>query len=327
VTALGVVAALLIAGFVALGRYLGSLDMLRQRSAVHREINIVAGKRLLREWDAMPLRHSFRADPSHAYAGDLNLFGHASLFQMLDTTATSTGQQTLRRWLLAGAAPPVVRERQAAVMELASQLDLRQELQVRGRLAGDVSPDPEPFLAWVESGPWLSRQRAFVWSARVSPIALCVLLAAQIVGLVAAPIWVLPLAANIGLWWVGGTRAQATLRLVAAHEGAYRRYADMFALLGGCSFSAPLLEQRRAVLTPTGASAADRLRRLSQFILPGSALVYWIVQRLFLWDIHVLAALENWQAAVGVGARAWLDTLSEFEALAALAGRAYDNPE
>ncbi|MGI9148212.1 MAG: MutS-related protein, partial [Chloroflexota bacterium] len=58
-----------------------------------------------------------------------------------------------------------------------------------------------------------------------------------------------------------------------------------------------------------------------------SAQVYWVVQAIFLWDVHVLAALEGWQARVGVRARAWLETLGEIEALAALAALAHAHPD
>jgi DNA mismatch repair ATPase MutS len=45
-----------------------------------------------------------------------------------------------------------------------------------------------------------------------------------------------------------------------------------------------------------------------------------------LWDLHVLAAFERWQAQAGPHVRGWLATLGEIEALAALAGLAFDEP-
>ncbi|HSJ25450.1 MAG TPA: MutS family DNA mismatch repair protein, partial [Longimicrobiales bacterium] len=45
-----------------------------------------------------------------------------------------------------------------------------------------------------------------------------------------------------------------------------------------------------------------------------------------LWDVHVLAALERWQAASGAAVRDWLAAVGELEATAALATLAHDNP-
>ena len=66
----------------------------------------------------------------HPYARDLDLFGRASLFELLNTARTEIGEATLADWLRAGAAPEEVVARQAAVDELRSNLDLREELAV-----------------------------------------------------------------------------------------------------------------------------------------------------------------------------------------------------
>src|SRR6266702_3703877 len=50
-------------------------------------------------------------DPSHPYARDLDLFGRASLFELLCTARTRAGEETLARWLLAPAPPDEVRGR------------------------------------------------------------------------------------------------------------------------------------------------------------------------------------------------------------------------
>jgi DNA mismatch repair ATPase MutS len=224
----------------------------------------------------------------------------------------------------------VVRERQAAVGELATAalLDWRQELQVRGRLAGDSRPDPEPFLNWAEGERWLQRRRTLVWMARISPILLCTFGIAQLVGLLSVPIWVAFLFANALLWRLVGTSAQATIEHIARQEGAFRHYGDAFAVLAGVAFEAPRLQSLQATLRVDSVSAYDHMRsleRLTRFVIPRSAQVYWIVQSLLLWDVHALAALESWQARVGRRARGWLTALGEVEALTALASLTHDH--
>src|SRR5581483_10361428 len=51
-----------------------------------------------------------------------------------------------------------------------------------------------------------------------------------------------------------------------------------------------------------------------------------VIQAILLWNFHVLWLLEGWQAGAGQRVRVWLETLSELEALAALATLSYDNP-
>ncbi len=63
-----------------------------------------------------------------------------------------------------------------------------------------------------------------------------------------------------------------------------------------------------------------RLARLGQFVIPPDSLSHGLLQRICLWDVHALAALEGRQRDVGGRTRRWLAALGEIEALAALAG-------
>ncbi|HEU4793588.1 MAG TPA: MutS family DNA mismatch repair protein, partial [Nitrolancea sp.] len=95
-------------------------------------------------------------------------------------------------------------------------------------------------------------------------------------------------------------------------------------------FHAPILKRLQTELRTGGVPAHQHLRRLHRLVtlvIPGSAIIHWLVQSVTLWDVHVLAALERWQAKAGDQARAWLAALSEIEALAALAVLAHDNPD
>src|SRR5204862_320264 len=64
----------------------------------------------------------------HLYSRDLDIFGHASLFQLLSRARTQLGEELLARWLSAPASVPTVRERQEAVAELREALDFREAL-------------------------------------------------------------------------------------------------------------------------------------------------------------------------------------------------------
>ena len=54
--------------------------------------------------------------------------------------------------------------------------------------------------------------------------------------------------------------------------------------------------------------------------------LYIPLQFVLLWDFHVLAALERWQARNGPQVRKWFDALGQFEALASLASVRRDHP-
>src|SRR5215213_2700581 len=170
-----VVAGLLLGVFVLLALYHARLGKQRVRLAALRTIQEEALARIDRRWDDLSMVWVPDVALDHPYAGDLDIVGRASLFQLLDTTATRMGRESLARWLLAPADPGVATARQGAVAELAPLLDLRQEIELRGRMASDVASDPEIFLAWAEDPHGLGDRAWLRWAAWLGPIAIVIL--------------------------------------------------------------------------------------------------------------------------------------------------------
>lgn len=327
---LGGIALLLFVCFCVLVRWQIVLGRSRRRADGLWRINDEAGRRLARRWDELPLRHRAQAESGHPFAQDLDLFGRASLLHLLEPFATAIGEQTARRWLLAPAAPETVCRRQAAVAELAPLLDLRQELTLRGLLAGSSYPDLEPFFAWAESAPQLARRRVLLWAARISPALLLLLALAQVTGLIPYPLWIVPAAVNLALSLTLGRGINRILAWTWEQAGAFHAYEGLFHVLAPARFESDELRRIQASLTGGGESAERsmrRLHRLLRFVAPSSAPAHALVQALSLWDVQLLALLERWQARDGAHARGWLAALGEVEALSALAGLAHDNPD
>jgi hypothetical protein len=286
-------------------------------------------RRLARAWDELPLP-PWQSAPEHPYADDLDLFGRASLYQVLGPVGTPPGQAMLRDWLCAPAAPPVVEERQAAVRELAPLADFRDELALRGRLVGAAHPEPSTLLAWAEGEPWLVRRPAILLASRGLALATCALLVTQAVGWIDFPLWLFGALANVVLSQTVGREVDRRLAQVSSSAPALQHYAASFELLGSGTWQAPLLQRLQAALAGGGTGAYARTRQLDHRVRLDYlrlSMFYFPVQTLTLWNFHVLALLESWQQAAGREARGWLAALGEAEALAALGTLAHDNPE
>jgi hypothetical protein len=329
ITAIWVVGILLLVAFFGLVRYHNIIGRLKRRYEELYKISDEAGKRLGRRWGELPLRHTVRAEPGDPYAADLNIFGRASLFQLVETVGTHMGEETLGQWFKEFAPPLEVRERQGAVAELAPMIELRDELTLRGRLMGDEKPDPAPFLAWAESAPWLAHRQGLVWGSRLSVALLWTFVFLQVFGVVPYPVWFAFALANFTFSLTVGRKIYELLSQASAGESGFSHYADSFELLSGASFKSSRLKKLQATLTPGGVPAHGhmrRLHRLTTFVAPPSSQLYFPIQALTLWDVHLLGAFERWQVSVGKETRAWLHALGEAEALSALAVLAHDNP-
>ena len=88
--------------------------------------------------------------PSHPCARDLDLFGRASVFELLCTARTRAGEEALAGWLLSPAPPDEVRARQAAAIELSGRLDFRESLFTMGEDLG-LGVRPAELVAWGEA--------------------------------------------------------------------------------------------------------------------------------------------------------------------------------
>ena len=91
-------------------------------------------------------------DPAHPYARDLDMFGKASLFELLCTARTRAGEETLAAWLLAAASVEEVIARQSAIRDLKERVKFRERLFSLGETVR-LGVHPEVLSAWGERGP------------------------------------------------------------------------------------------------------------------------------------------------------------------------------
>jgi hypothetical protein len=268
------------------------------------------------------------ADSHHPYAQDLDLFGRGSLFELLCTARTAGGEQLLAGWLLAPAPPEELRSRQEAVEELRGKLDLREKLALQGE---DVRAalHPESLIEWGKAPPLVHELRACRIGAAILALANVAALVCW-VGFAASPLWFFA-AVLLSSWLNWRVRAQMqSIMLSIARAGRdLRLLAAMLACLEEERFLGPKLQALRARLEASGlppSRQVARLGRLINLLESQSNQIFIPFAALLLWTAQCTLAIESWRRAVGRDIDQWLTTLSEFEALNALAGYAYEHP-
>ncbi|HEV2248095.1 MAG TPA: DNA mismatch repair protein MutS, partial [Terriglobia bacterium] len=281
-------------------------------------------------------------DPSHPYARDLDLFGQGSLFELLCTTRTSTGEATLSRWLLAPATVEEIYGRHAAVADLRERLDLRQDLSVLGE---DVRSKvhPELLAAWAEADrvltPGPTRAVAFALAA-VWLISLVVwigwswgwwplVLASSVVNLIFNSRFserVQQIVPDLGVLASSGGRK------LPSTEDVSKDLAVLAVVLGRLEreeFSAPKLINLQSALKVEGVRPSRAIARLVRFVESMESRrnpVVGVINPFVFWSLQIAFVIESWRATFGPSIRGWLAAVGEIEALCALAGYAYEHP-
>jgi hypothetical protein len=280
---------------------------------------------------------------AHPYAPDLDIFGKASLFELLSTARTHVGEDTLASWLQEPAPPETVLARQAAVDELQPRLDLRERLAVVAEEAR-TGVDPVALAQWGEAPAELASRglHAAIWAFRILGLAGVALGAVALTaqfgtfklseGMVLAgrDIFLLALLVNGIFFYRIRARMDAVVAAVdtAAHELSL--ISEVLLLLEGEKFRAPLLAGLRASLDTDGAPPSKRLARLGRIVdnLDSRDNIFLRVAEPFiLWTPYWAIEAEKWRRESGPAVRRWLTALGSMEALSSLASHAFEHPD
>ncbi len=261
---------------------------------------------------------------------DLDLFGDASLVQLMPAMSQAPGRTTLRAWLVAAADPAAIHDRQRAVAELRERDVFREELAVAGMRITATAEAVGQLTRWAAGGPWLLTRPWLLALTVTIPVATIALIGAQLAGFTPHSFWVLPALAGWLLVSDQSRRLSDCFTPVVGRANMMRRYATMARVVSDQHFEAPLLASLAGRLT-TPARADAAIRRLTALAdcteLRLSPLLYFLVNTLTLWDFHVAHLIERWQRRSGAHVTDWLNALGEMESLCALATLAHDNPD
>lgn len=266
-------------------------------------------------------------DPAHPYARDLDIFGPASLFELLCTARTRAGEEKLAAWLLAAAPVDEIVARHGAIHDLATRLKLREKLFCVGETVR-AGVHPDVLAKWGERKPVLKNL-----PIRITTTVLGILWIAGVVAWGAWGLGTVALAISaLNLAWAHRIHARWDESADAIEEAAADLdvLAGILELIEHGQFSAARLQGIQARLKHKGFVPSDaicKLKRIVGYIESRRNPAMRLLDVLVFWSAQCLFLAESWQQEYGPHIRGWLDEVGEFEALAALAGYAFEHPD
>jgi hypothetical protein len=262
----------------------------------------------------------------HAYAGDLDLFGVGSLFQLICAAQTRGGAETLAKWLCAPADPDEIRARQAAVNELRPRLELREELEFLGR-GMRTSVSLASIYAWTNGEPAFAKQRTLI-IANAATISAVISSLIMICGGPSAPL----LISVIALAALHGYANHRVSRVFLESEEPARELAvvaDVLARLEREPFTDPNLLALQTDLREGAAPASKliaKLRRILNWREASLNMLFWPISFIAVWNLHFACAIERWRLSHGASVKRWIDAVGRLEALCSIASYSYEHP-
>jgi hypothetical protein len=267
------------------------------------------------------------AGANHLYAADLDVVGRGSLFELLSTARTATGERTLASWLLAPGELSGVKERQQSISELAPRIDLREDLAVLG---DDVraAVDDRMLAEWGARDPVVFFHGARWMALGLALAALCSFIAYMLQAVTLRP-FLYVLGAEVFFSYFVRAGVRQVTSAIATPTRELRLLALMLGRLERESFASPGLVRLRAGLTAGGRNPTAQIHRLERlvdrmdwarnmFFTPIAAPLLWIPQ--------CAMAIECWRVRNGAHIGDWVAAIGEMEALGSLAAFAYERP-
>ncbi|MGE0827673.1 MAG: DNA mismatch repair protein MutS [Candidatus Binatia bacterium] len=301
------------------------LARLAQRSVAFYEKGLA---RLEDRWSGQGTAGSDLLKGPHAYAHDLDLFGHGSLFELLCLARTQGGEATLASWLCNPATPDEIRARHAAIVELRPEVDLREDLALQGDDVRAAS-HPDTLTAWATAPPF-SR----LLPVRCLAALLAVFLVTSLTGWLLQWFGPIPfyLAILLAVLFVVRVRprVQRVINEIAWATRELSLLAQILACIERQHFTSPRLATLQMALHTERVPSSQRitqLRRRLTLLESSKNQIFIPIALLLLWDVQLALAIESWRIATGPAIGRWLAAVGEFEALCSLAGYAYEHPD
>ena len=271
-------------------------------------------------------------DPAHLYAYDLDVFGTHSLFQYVNRTCTELGKRLLANWLGQHLEKKEdILERQAAVRELAPELQFRQHFRILGMLHKGTAADETELKAWAAS-PGVFRKNKFLrlLPATVTGInGICLLL--MLTGYLPASMWgvIWTLFVTAGFAFTGKiTKIQAVYGKKLQILGTY---AGLLKLMEAQPMQCNLLKRIKEEIGGEQRKASLAISRLSKLMNEldqrNNVFMYVILNGLFFWELRQIMRIETWKEQYARELPHWLSALGQMDALNSLATFAYNHPD
>ncbi len=266
----------------------------------------------------------------HFYASDIDIFGHASLFQFANRTTSDMGASQLADWLLNPAKKDEIIERQQSINEIKEKMLWRQDIQAFGKEKNIQLSTFNRLMAWLHEPTLFLQFSHWQWLRYFLP--------AVILSIVTAAIaeWIPMNIMYLFLLIYAVIAFQLNKYIAPVHEKLSKMVDEMDALSISVAaieteiFISPFSIQLQQNFTTGNATASVKIKKLKK-ILDKLDIRYNIVlsaplNLLLLWNLQHVIELEKWKKQHAGDVESWFHTLGIFEALNSFAVMHFNNP-
>jgi len=273
-------------------------------------------------------------DKNHRYSSDLDVVGKESLFQLVNTTNTLNGRNSLAKlFLKPDYDKKEIISRQEAIKELENKLDLCQKMEYITGKYKEKFKNPQRLIDYSEDSSTLIKSKIIKKLIYMLPLIIVPFSAAIIIFkikemyiLIAAIIVV-----QLLIWMVGVLKINSILQSVNYLKYNLDTYVNILKLIEKEEFNSEKLKTIKNKLFNKNHSSMIAIKELDRILekinLRYNAVLYILLNAIFLWDFQCVFSLEGWKEKYGHKISYWLEMIGEIESLISVSVLMHINKE
>jgi DNA mismatch repair ATPase MutS len=268
----------------------------------------------------------------HYYTADLDIFGNASLFQLINRAATPAGREVLALWLNAPSTKPDILKRQEAVKELAAKNDWRLDTQAHLLFALEQDAQQLPrLLSYLKLPVEFEGEQWLKIYSNVVPV--------LTLGALVASVFYAEARYVLGGLLIFNNRLVSSKSklidksdLIAGRIGdGLKGYANVFKAIEDETFDAEQNNQlAQKIKQQQGKPVSYQIRQLSALVnrlnQRLNLVLNFLLNAFFIWNIRQVIQIEEWKRANHQNLETAFESIAGFEALLSLASLHINNP-
>ncbi|MCB2204849.1 hypothetical protein KQI65_08865 [bacterium] len=303
-----------------------------ERHRLWKDIKRAQQARRALQWEHLPAPGVQRAEADHPFAGDIGIFGDASLHRLLDLSVSRRGSSLLGEWLTCTAPEREdILARQRLVKGLVPLRHFREHMQLEYAMVSGERLDGEAFLAWLRSA---ELPRTIRW---VLPLTLLIAAANLVLFLlwgygVTGPWFMLGLFAYGAVYFANGRVRESFMLTATQLDAELGRLKTVFRFIEDYPTAGnEALQELTTAFHAEDKRPSRHIRGILRDVIAAGLSMNPVMMLLLNialpWDFIFAARLERKRKAIEKLLPDWLEALQQLEALQSLANLAALYPE
>jgi len=272
------------------------------------------------------------ADPSHAYASDLDLFGRSSLYQYISRCHAEQSKKLLSDYLKESLPVSSIYERQKAANELSKKQDYCQNLQASA-MSDPLTKQTEEKLKLCFDAPPVGFLHLFwKWFHNIYPIIPLTVTSFYVIGKLSDQTFLIFLSVFYIMSILISRKTGPALGILTEVEPEIEGIRKQFMLIETEKFRSGFLQSLQQRLKPpdyksTSAAIGEFVGILKKIDWRSNLLVNLILQLFFLWDLRLVISLNDWKRKNKNQFKDWFSVVAEMEVVVSMASLIHNEPE